>query len=833
MANVLGKLSQFIVERPWLTLFILLNITIFLAAGAVRRAVPLDTESTLPPGSDVAVALREIGEVFGDSGGARVVTLVFRGNAFTPDGLAQMDALIGEIISDPDVASLFAPVDAIISPAALLGSVLQVENFQSVTQAQIDTVRAIPEIQGALGALAGVDEDGTEIAIAILRLRNTRDQRIIDAEWKISDVAAASEGPLSVRSLSTVVIEDVYKRETTEGMGPLVGMALLVIAALTLVFMRSPSDLLFTLAGLIIALIWIIGAEGWLGPHALGLIGPPNSLTSMVPIIVISLTVDYAIQIVSHYREQRHLGETVTEAARKGLNNVTVPLALAGVTTIVSLLVSLFSPISIVGDFGVVAGLGVGLTLIVMLTLVPAGRTIIDRRRQSRRKLKAPRLIATALPGVSWLAERLGRSLTRRPAPYLLAMLAITIVLGFQARGLSSEFHIRDILPRDSTVVEDLDSIDAATGGSTEMVSVLVKAEATEIRTLLNVRALTDAFADEDSRPSAAVGPILASYETLLRDWTHDSGQPGDKYDPELAALFQRASADLELDAQLMQELLDRIQAKDPTLANLLANDPNGSDAILLQFPAYQNDPVASKAIQEEIEALWFGEVDSITATSQQITSITVTDAITERQTEAVFTIIAAALTVLALFFWITARQPALAIIAVGPIVLALVSVLGTMALLGIPYSLVTSIIAALSIGIGVDYTIHMIHRYREEYARERNPEEAAIRTLGTTGSALLGSALTTGLGIGTLMASPLAASQHFAITAAITIIYSLIATILVVPPAMTLWGAYQNMRLRSRVRNWATELDMEIEETLSKGQRKSGVAPGMGRARL
>lgn len=189
------------------------------------------------------------------------------------------------------------------------------------------------------------------------------------------------------------------------------------------------------------------------------------------------------------------------------------------------------------------------------------------------------------------------------------------------------------------------------------------------------------------------------------------------------------------------------------------------------------------------------------------------TDSITERQAEAITTTIAVALGVLALsFFWATLRQPALAIITVGPIVFVLISVLGTMALLNIPFSLITSIITALSVGIGVDYTIHVIHRYREEYARGRDPEQAAIRTLSTTGSALLGSALTTALGIGALVASPLLASQQFAITAAITILYSLIFSILVVPPAMTVWGAYENVRLRSKVKRWADELDLEIE---------------------
>ena len=154
-----------------------------------------------------------------------------------------------------------------------------------------------------------------------------------------------------------------------------------------------------------------------------------------------------------------------------------------------------------------------------------------------------------------------------------------------------------------------------------------------------------------------------------------------------------------------------------------------------------------------------------------------------------------------------------LGVIAVGPIVLVLIWVLGTMALLGIPYTAITSIITALSIGIGVDYTIHVIHRHREEFSRLRNPEQAAIRTLATTGSALLGSALTTALGFGVLVFSPVEGFQQFGITAAITIAYSLLVAILVVPPAMTVWGAYENMRLRSTVQRMWDDLDVAAEE--------------------
>ena len=104
-------------------------------------------------------------------------------------------------------------------------------------------------------------------------------------------LATGDEGPLSVSTISYTVLEDESRKATEEGIGPLIGLALLLIAGLILLFMRTLSDLFLTLAGLVVSLVWIVGAEGWVGPRGLGLTGPPNSLTSMVPIIVIGLTV--------------------------------------------------------------------------------------------------------------------------------------------------------------------------------------------------------------------------------------------------------------------------------------------------------------------------------------------------------------------------------------------------------------------------------------------------------------------------------------------------------------------------------------------------------------
>ena len=392
--------------------------------------------------------------------------------------------------------------------------------------------------------------------------------------------------------------EDEYTEANRTGTAPLIGIALLLIAALLLFFLRSLSDLLLTLAGLVISLIWLVGAEGWLGPNGLGLTGRPSGISVMIPIIVISLTVDYAIQALSHYREQRTGDLPVIDALRSSMRIVMVPLSLAAVTTIGSLLVQLISPIPAIGDFGIVAGLGVGMSLVVMLTLVPAARAILDQRRERRGDLKPPALVADAIPGIGAAAAALGRSVTRRPMPYIAVIAIISIGLGIASTDIEAKFSIHDVLPTGGDVLADLNTLDAAFGGSTEVVNILIEEEATDTRTLLNLQDLRLAFADDGRRPVAAAGPIENSYELLLSDLIDDSGEPGDRYDAELAALYQETTAGLELVPAQMQTFLDQLEQRHPAIRDYLVNDPSGIDTILLRVPGLwagrREDPAAA-----------------------------------------------------------------------------------------------------------------------------------------------------------------------------------------------------------------------------------------------
>tara|TARA_B100001559_G_scaffold305669_1_gene296179 strand:- start:834 stop:1151 length:318 start_codon:yes stop_codon:yes gene_type:complete len=90
--------------------------------------------------------------------------------------------------------------------------------------------------------------------------------------------------------------------------------------------------------------------------------------------------------------------------------------------------------------------------------------------------------------------------------------------------------------------------------------------------------------------------------------------------------------------------------------------------------------------------------------------------------------------------------------------------------------------VTALSLGIGIDYVIHMWRRFESERGKCDDVWEALEETISTTGVALVLSAGTTGLGFLVLLFSPMPVVQQFGLVTALTVSYSLVLSILVLP---------------------------------------------------
>jgi predicted RND superfamily exporter protein len=184
-----------------------------------------------------------------------------------------------------------------------------------------------------------------------------------------------------------------------------------------------------------------------------------------------------------------------------------------------------------------------------------------------------------------------------------------------------------------------------------------------------------------------------------------------------------------------------------------------------------------------------------VVVTSNEIIGDVVVSTLRNSQVSSLLLTLGAALVLLILNFWIEVRRPFLGVITTVPVGLVVLLAFGIMAWLGIPFGPVTATIAALAIGIGIPYMIHITHRYEEDRARCETADEAIDSTLTFTGGALAGSALTTVAGFGILVVSSTIPFRQFGFVTAYTILLALIGAVLFLPSYLYLWDRWHRRR--------------------------------------
>jgi predicted RND superfamily exporter protein len=127
------------------------------------------------------------------------------------------------------------------------------------------------------------------------------------------------------------------------------------------------------------------------------------------------------------------------------------------------------------------------------------------------------------------------------------------------------------------------------------------------------------------------------------------------------------------------------------------------------------------------------------------------------------------------------------AVVTVIPIGLVVIWLYGIMHVFGFDLNFVTATIGAVSIGVGIDYSIHMTERYREEMNRSILPVDAARKAARGTGMALIASAGSSIGGFVVMGFAPMPLFSSYGILTATMIALALTASILVLPALLTL----------------------------------------------
>lgn len=803
--DVQGRLAS---RRPWVAIGIVALLTVGFSAGFfIDQGPPQDqAEQFLPPGSELAQAQARIQEDFGEQSTQVPVQVLVRGDAgrvLTPAGLQEILDALTSVQTEPDVAPLLV-AGGTVSVAHILLGPLQAVSYDAVSQAQIDEAVALvgPAIQGLVACTdPPCDPANTFATLAIVSLDGSGTsegarQALIDAQLAMEDALDGRDWQVvEARTFSSAKLT----QESQESQGASTNILMLgaigVILVLLVVFYRTGSDVALTIGGLVLAVIWVFGLQGLLGPGGVGVIGADSPMAMMIPILLIGLTVDYALQITGRYREQIQAGTDAREAMRSAVRDTGLPLLLAAGTTALSFATNVTSSLPPMQDFGIIAAAGVLMGWFVMATFVPSVRTLLDARRVRRGKRVQDRHMADAIPGVNRVITGASDAITRHPAIFAIVAVAVSAAAFVGAANVSTTFSQTDFLPENTESYEDLVFLQDNFNGGDATATLLIEGDLTDADVL---RALVDMelrLADETVRPPGMTGPVRASLMTLAFDWAIDDGLPGDKHDPAVAELLQ------ELDrffppADAVEALYAYLQEIDPAgTGQVLAIHADRPDRTIITIPVVSGDPALTRALVRELQGEWDGDPDAFWVTGSEVLAVGVTDELTESQTESVTITILAALVLLMIFFGITEKRPILGVLTVLPIGLVVGWVLGTMFLLGISYNVMTALITALTIGVGVDYTIHITHRFLEEQARGLGIGRAVHESLRTTGGALIGSALTTAGGFGMLLFSPLTPMQQFGGLTALTIVFSLVAAFFVLPPLLVLWALWSQWR--------------------------------------
>ena len=139
------------------------------------------------------------------------------------------------------------------------------------------------------------------------------------------------------------------------------------------------------------------------------------------------------------------------------------------------------------------------------------------------------------------------------------------------------------------------------------------------------------------------------------------------------------------------------------------------------------------------------------------------------------------------IMFLILFRNLTLSLIGVVPNFIAAFFILGIIGLLGIPLDMMTITIAAITIGIAVDNSIHYIYRFREEFQKNTNYQQTVEKCHATVGVAILNTSITIIFGFSILYLSNFIPTIYFGIFTGIAMLLALISVLTLLPKLILL----------------------------------------------
>jgi hydrophobe/amphiphile efflux-3 (HAE3) family protein len=580
--------------------------------------------------------------------------------------------------------------------------------------------------------------------------------------------------------------------------GPL---ALLFVVIALVVAYRDLLDILLGLIGIGAVLVWTFGFMGWAGIDF-------NQMFIAVPVLLIGLSIDYAIHIFMRHREQRATGggdtDDVRSSMRVALSGVGVALVWVTATTAIGFVSNVTSPVPPIQDFGIVSAVGITAALVIFGVLIPALKVelddVLERRGIDRQK-----------PAFGTGGGRISRALSTgavaaQRAPFVVILLAV-LVSGagvYGATQVDTSFEQEDFIaedppgwtdnlpepfrPGEYSMKENLQFVNENFVREDSQSQLLIEGTVTNPETLQQLDEAERAAADSAVVVTRSNGQ--ADLESPLRTMAAVAAT-NESFNATLTA------ADTDGDGipdRNVAGVYDQLFAVAPDRAAGVLHQTDDGDYDAVRVVVSTSGTAASSDVTAEMRAIADGvsgpELEA-TATGQTILFDIVQTQLLDTVIESLLITLVAVFGFLMVTYRITEGSATLGIVTLLPVVFSVSWILGTMYLLEIPFNVMTGMITSLTVGLGVAYSIHVSERYGIELSRTGSVQEAMSQTLTGTGGALLGSAATTVGGFGVLAFAILPPLQQFGIITGMTIIYAFLASVLVLPSLLVVWTKY------------------------------------------
>ena len=844
-------------KRPVVTILVVLLLTGFFGFMATQ-AEELNTSFGGELDTPEIQAQSKLGEYFQTAGSQSVFQIIVSGDdVLTVDGYSAWQE-INKVVLQSEiypylvkdqggaVQGFFAPVDfaKAFNPALVVSS-LSDDQFKQLYRDASSQMP--PEFLAFASALLSntynEDETTASAGLAII----TIDSALIATEFggqsaafveqprmeiALSDaLSEISVGSINVSGFSFGLLLGDEGDDFLAEIGVLFGQAFLIILfVLAYIFFIRPrkgfgivkssrrtlSDLLLSLGAILLSIGWMQGAGTILGPGYLDIIGAPNQVSQIAPIILIGLGVDYAIHFTSRYREEVGSGNSINGSTSSTLTSVGIALTLATLATIVGFLTNIVSPLPELKDFGILVSAGIFFAFFLVMTFVPAVRTLLDRRAEKKSKINTE---AFSSSGDSVL-NKISASSSIIPKKLKIVALALLLAISgygyFSFTNLETIFEFTDFLPEDDPVVQTLDLLTEEFGGGFgETTSVLLEGDnlaTPEIHNAIieSLSNLSDTENVVSYAGNVAAESLVGTLGQTLAPQGPGAGTAPSMPDMEFIGALASYGVDImsgaqglellkvkpESDVEALYEYLVSVDSES-YLASVYFNEENTVTAQQVRITTSAGSLGAAQLRDDIYEA--FEPVSSlgveVAATNDSIVTQSVSDLISESQFQSLIFAILASMLFLILYYLIDIRKPFLGVITILPVVAIVMGTYLGMYFLDIPLNPVTSTLSGLAIGIGVPFVIHVTNRFRESLTTTDNPVEAVRTTLKTTGGSLFGSAFTTMAGFGILMTSSLKPFQQMGQVVVVALGFALVASILILPTLLVFWANYHNRK--------------------------------------